>query len=104
MYNLIEYSDNYLKTSGRLWQYCRDEPALTNAGSIANYHAANNSASFKHKQKITSKTDATNGRKDVQIIAPLKYSSNFWRTFEMSKINCEINLLLTVCSSCNFII
>ena len=26
MYNLIEYSDNYAKTSGILWQYSRDEP------------------------------------------------------------------------------
>ena len=26
MYNLIEYSDNYLKTSGSLWQYYRDNP------------------------------------------------------------------------------
>ena len=26
MYNLIEYSDNYSKKSGILWQYCRDEP------------------------------------------------------------------------------
>ena len=25
MYNLIEYSDNYSKTSGSLWQYCSDE-------------------------------------------------------------------------------
>ena len=24
MYNLIEYSDNYAKTSGSLWQYFRD--------------------------------------------------------------------------------
>ena len=33
MYNLIEYSRVYSKTSGRLWQYCRDEPALhTNDG------------------------------------------------------------------------
>ena len=28
MYNLIEYSDDYSKTSGSLWQNCRDEPAL----------------------------------------------------------------------------
>ena len=28
MYNLIEYSDDYSKTSGSLWQYRRDEPAL----------------------------------------------------------------------------
>ena len=26
MYNLIEYSDNYAKTSGSLWKYFRDEP------------------------------------------------------------------------------
>ena len=28
MFNLIEYSDNYLKTSGSLWQYCKDIPAI----------------------------------------------------------------------------
>ena len=26
IYNLIEYSDNYSKTPGRLWQYYKDEP------------------------------------------------------------------------------
>ena len=26
MYNLIEYSDNYSKTSGSLWQYYKDDP------------------------------------------------------------------------------
>ena len=26
MYNLIEYSDNYAKTSESLWQYYRGEP------------------------------------------------------------------------------
>ena len=29
MYNLIEYSDNYSKTSGSLWQYCKEIPAVT---------------------------------------------------------------------------
>ena len=57
MYNLIEYSDNYSKTSGSLEQYYRDELALTDAGAIANFHAADNSASFKFKQKITGVTD-----------------------------------------------
>ena len=37
IYNLIEYSDNYLKTSGTLWQYYRDEPPLDNAGAIGNF-------------------------------------------------------------------
>ena len=30
MYNLIEYSVNYSKTSGSLWQYCKDIPAVNN--------------------------------------------------------------------------
>ena len=64
MYNLIEYSDNYSKTSGCLWQYYRDEPALTNTGVIANFHPADNSDSFKFKQKITGVT-GDNGTKDV---------------------------------------
>ena len=32
MYNLIEYSDNYLKTFGILWNYCRSKPAVNNGG------------------------------------------------------------------------
>ena len=28
MYNLIGYCDNYSKTSGSLWQYCKDIPAV----------------------------------------------------------------------------
>ena len=48
MYNLVEYSDNCSSTSGRLWQYCVDEPA-TDAGVIVNCHVANDSASFKFK-------------------------------------------------------
>ena len=40
-YNLIEYSDNYLKTSGSLWQYCKDIPVVDNTNAIVNF-AANN--------------------------------------------------------------
>ena len=66
MYNLIEYSDNYSKTSGSLWQYYKDDP--------------NNlvrSESFKSKIKITGKTPAAGNTKDVEIMVPLKYLSNF---------------------------
>ena len=99
MYNLIEYSDDYSKTSGSLWQYYKDEPALTDAGTFANSHAANNNASFKFKQKITGKTTA-NDRNDVRIMVPLKYLSNFWRILKMPLINCEINLILTWSGKC----
>ena len=70
MYNLIKYSDNYSKTSGSLLQCYRDEPTLTNAGAIANFHAADNSASFKFKQKIGGITD-DNGTENVEIMVPL---------------------------------
>ena len=45
MYSLIEYSDNYSKTSGSLWQYYRDEPALTDDGAVDNLPG--NSTLFK---------------------------------------------------------
>ena len=91
MYNLIEYSDNYAKISGSLWQYFRDEPDDNNI---------EDSESFKSKIKITGKTPNNNNVKDVEIIVPLKYLSNFWRTLEMSLINCEVNLILTWSSTC----
>ena len=73
----ITYCDNYSKTSGSLWQYCRDEPALTAAGAIKNFHVANNNSdSFKFKQKIAGVT-GPNGTKDVEIMVPLKYLNIF---------------------------
>ena len=84
MYNLIEYSDNYSKTSGSLWQYYKDDPN----DNIAD------SESFKSKVKITGKTPDNGNRKYVEIIVLLKYLSNFWRTLEMLLTNCEVNLEL----------
>ena len=51
MYNLIEFSDNYSKTSGTLWQYCTELPAVNNAGNIIDFDDANVTASFNLKQK-----------------------------------------------------
>ena len=59
-----------------------------------------NSESFKYKIKITGKTPNNGNAKDIEIIAPLKYLSNFWRTLEMPLINCEVNLILTWSSTC----
>ena len=85
MYNLIEYSDNYSKTSGSLWQYYRYDPNDN----------ITQSESFKYKFKITGKSPVAGNTKDAKIAVPLKYFSNFWRTLEMPLINCEINLILT---------
>ena len=94
MYNLIEYSNGYSKTSGSLWQYYRDEPALGGNDNIIDFPADNNNSySFKFKQQIRGQI-GNRGTKDVEIMAPLKYLSNFWRALEMPLINCEITLQL----------
>ena len=80
MYNLIEYSDNHVKISGSLWQYYRDEPNDNLADS----------ESFKSKTKITEKTPNNGNEKDVELMVPLKYLSNFSRTLEMLLVNCEV--------------
>ena len=51
------------------------------------------------KVKITGRT-GNDGTKNVEIMVPLKYLSNFWRTLEMPLINCEVNLILTWSSTC----
>ena len=79
MYNVIEYSDNYAKTTGTLWQYFRDEPVADDD--------IEDCESFKSKKKITGKTPNNDNKKDVEIMVPLKYLSNFWRTLEMPLIN-----------------
>ena len=89
-YNLIEYSDNHSKKSGNLWQYYKDDPNDN----------LKDSESFKYKVKITGKTPDNGNAKDVEIIVPLKYLSNFWRTLEMPLINCEVNLFLTWSKDC----
>ena len=89
MYNLIEYSDNYSKTSGSLWHYCKEIPAANNADNIVDFNGANATDSFNFKTKITGQTN-NDGIYNVEIVVPLKYLNNFWRTLEMPLINCEI--------------
>ena len=90
MYNLIEYSDNYSKTSGSLWQYYKGDPN----------NNLTDSDSFKSKVKITGNTPNNGNTKDVEIIVASKYLSKFWRTLEMPLINCEVNLILTWSKDC----
>ena len=99
MYSLIEYSDNYSKTSGNTWKYCKEIPAVNNNGNTVIFNCANDTDSFNFKSNIIRKTAANYndcniaGRVDVEIMVPLKYLSNFWRTLEMLLINCEIELI-----------
>ena len=70
MFHLIECSDNYSKLSRSFWQYYKDDPNDN----------ITQPESFKSKIKITGKTPAACNTKDVEIIVPLKYLSNCWRT------------------------
>ena len=100
MYNLIEYSDAYSKTSGSLWQYYRDKLLLDGDKNIIDSLANNNnSISFKFKQQITGQI-GNGGTKDVEIVVPLKYLSNILSTLEMPLINCEISLQLRQSKNC----
>ena len=92
---MIEYSDKYLKTSGILWQYYRDEPN----------HRLRDCESFTSKTKIKGYTPADENKKGVEIIVPLQNLSNFWRTLDMLLFNYEVNLILTwviTCVNTNF--
>ena len=73
-----------------MWQYYRDELDDNLADS----------ESFKSKITITGKTPDAGNEKDVEIMVPLKYLSNFWRTLEISSINCEVNIILIWSSTC----
>ena len=99
MYNLIEYSNNYAKTSGSLWQYCLLIPAVDNNNAIVDFTEYNLTNSFNFKVKITGQT-GNGGTKNVEIMISLKYLSNFWRTLGAPLINCEINLILTWSRNC----
>ena len=90
MYNLIEYSDSYSKTSGSLWQYFKDIPAVNNNNSMVDFAVNNLTDSFNFEVKITGQT-GNNGKKEVEIMVSLKYISNLWRTLEMPLIMVSTN-------------
>ena len=100
LYNLIEYGDNYSKTSGSLWQYCKEIPAVGDNRNIADFNEANATDSFNFKTKITGQTNDDGEINGVEIMVPLKYLSNFWRTLEMPLINWEIELILDWSANC----
>ena len=95
MYNLIEYSDNYSDTSGSLWGFKREE--IDNNANVTN---DDNAPSFKYKANLIGNTENNGTKNEVKIAVPLKYLSNFWRSLEMSLINCKAELSLRRIESC----
>ena len=111
MYSLLEYSKNYRKNIGSLYNYYRDE--LTDDGNDNNFDNRNvvNSEAFKYKNKITGNTyniDAgaqgydvnKNGTQKIELAIPLKYLGNFWRALNIPLISCEVFLKLKWNKNC----
>ena len=103
MYNLLEYSKNYEKTSRSSFNYYRDEPKEHTIGDGDN--AVNisirNSKSFDYKTKIVGSLAAGELEKDdFEIAIPLKYLGNFCRSLDIPLINCEITLILSWYKEC----
>ena len=127
MYNLVEYSKNYRKTIGSLYNYYRDE--LSDDADDNNFGNIKvvNSNTFKYKNKIIGNTydvDARipntdpataaanprvsnpnynvneNGKKEIELAIPLKYLGNFWRALNILLISCEISLELKWDKNC----
>ena len=111
MYNLLEYSKNYRKTIGSLYNYYRDE--LSDDADDNNFDNIKvvNSNTFKYKNKIIGNTynvnagaDGSdvnkNGTQEVELAIPLKYFGNFWRALNIPLISCEVSLELKWNKNC----
>ena len=101
MYNFLECSKNYRKTTGSFSNHYRNEPnsGLGSDNNNVNY-SVKDSKSFDYKASITGKLEGNNTEKEVEIVVPLKYLSNFWGALDMPLINCEINLILIWSENC----
>ena len=64
--------------------------------------ATNTSNSFKYKVDLLDNPDIVNNvaRRNLKIVVPLKYLSNFFRSLEMPLLNCKIKLNLTWKKEC----
>ena len=111
MYNLLEYSKNYRKTIGSLYNYYRDELSDDADDNSSDNIKVVNSNTFKYKNKIIGNTydvDAgaqgydvnKNGTQEVELAIPLKYFGNFWRALNIPLISCEVSLELKWDKNC----
>ena len=104
MYNLLEYSKNYRKTTGSLWNYYRDKPSNP---------LCSNSEYFKYQTSIIGNTynagvgeagyDAGKvGKNITEVVIPLKHLRGFWRVLNILLINYEVELIVTWPKNCIF--
>ena len=121
MYNLLEYSKNYRKTIGSLYNYYGDGLTNDQNNNFANINVINLSP-FQYKNKLLNNkynVDSTrvpagggnrvlnpnypanlSGTLNVILAIPLKYLGNFWRALNIPLISCEVYLELKWYKNC----
>ena len=101
IYNLLEYSKNYEKTTGSFWNYYRDEPNSDRDDNEINYSIIN-SKYFDYKANFMESGVTQNNltKNNVKMVVSLKYLSNFWRSLNIPLINCEVEIILTWFKNC----
>ena len=81
----------------------RDESLVADAGNPGNL-TADNSSSFKYISILLKEKMITEGQtrvfKGVQVVVPLTYLGNFWRSLEVPLINCKVHLELNWTKDC----
>ena len=111
MYSLLEYSKNYRKTIGSLYNYYRDELSDDTDDNNFDHIKVVNSNTFKYKNKIIGNAYNVNagadgydvnknGTQEVELAIPLKYLGNFWRALNIPLISCEVSLELKWDKNC----
>ena len=92
-------------TSGSLWNCYRGQiNEDANETSAANNKINNNKTitgkSFEYKTKLIGSTPNNNNILDPEIVLSLTYLSNFWRSLDLSLINCQIEIDLPWSKEC----
>ena len=103
MYNLLEHSKNYGKTTGSLWNYYRDEPnsGFNNNNRDRIYYSIKDSESFNYKTNITGKLENNENKlENIEIVVPLRHLSNFFRALDIPLVGCKVSSNLKWSKNC----
>ena len=87
-----------IQTLQEVSEFKRDEQTIKNGVPIN--VTTTNSTSFKYKLSFLPAGNNNGVFENVKIAVPLKYLSNFWRSLEMSLINCKVHLELSWTKNC----
>ena len=105
IYNLLEFRNSYSMTSEILWNYYRDEVNdCANETDDSDNEINNNKTTtdklFEYEIKMIGSTPNNINILEEEVVVPLNYLIYFWRSLNLSLINCEIELHLRWIGNC----